>query len=83
MAHKQSIKISEAKILVYLASATASLHFVSAIAAKTQKDYGYTLHILKEMHMKGWIKREAGRGMVYYFINKAAPLEKAKELLIK
>lgn len=83
MAKKRKLKESEARILVYLENTKAQFKFVAAIAAKIKKDYGYTLHIVKEMHEKGWIRKERYAVKSYYFLTKLAPLEQAKELLIK
>lgn len=81
MAHKKEVKLSEARILVYLENVHSRWKFVGAIAAKIKTDYGYTLHILKEMHEKGWLTRDKQVTKSYYFLTKAAPLHKAKELL--
>ena len=82
MAKKQDIKLSEARILVYLESVTNRFKFVGAIASKIKTDYGYTLHILKEMHEKGWLRRDKQITKSYYFLTNVAPLKEAKEMML-
>ena len=83
MANKQDLKISEARILVYLDNAAVNLKYVGAIAAKLHMDYAYLLKILKDMHEKGWLKRDKTITKSYYFLTKLAPIEAAKELKSK
>ena len=80
MAKKQPIKLSEARILIYLDNVKAQFKYVGSIASKLHIDYGYILQILKDMHEKGWIRKEHQGLKSYYFNTKLAPIKAAKEL---
>ncbi len=82
MAHKQKLKVSEARILVYLSSIDPRLRFVKAISNRLDMDYPYCLGILGRMHAKGWLKKEEGALKHYYHvISTEAPLKKAEEMM--
>ena len=81
MAKKQLIKISECRILVYLAQVANPMKQLDLISAKLEVDYGYTIRILRGMMLKNWIfKHRLGR-RVFYDLSHGAPLEEAKSLL--
>lgn len=81
MAHKKTIKVSEARILVYLDKVSKLSRFVGAISAKLSIDYGYTLRILDQMKAKQWVRKEHYATKSHYFLTHKAPLDKAKEVL--
>ena len=58
MAKKKAIKLSEARIIVYLENSDKTLHFVRKISNKLEMDYGYTIKILSSMLEKQWICRD-------------------------
>lgn len=73
MAHKQEIKQSEARILIYLEGSDRKLHFVRQISTKLDTDYGYMIKILMSMKEKGWIgseKSAAHPSRTYYHLTK-------------
>jgi len=81
MANKQDIKKSEARILILISQVDERLRYTGAIAAKLDMDYSYTIHILEGMVTKKWIKRLTSGAKTFYEVNKASPMEAAKELL--
>ena len=78
---KQTIKVSEARILIFLNGSSARLHYVSAVSAKLDIDYCYCLQICKMMHEKLWLRKEEQGSKSYYFTTHKAPIKKAKELM--
>ena len=83
MRNKQTIKVSEARILVLLENVDENMRHISAIAHKLGIDYNYALHILAGMKEKKWVKVKSTGLKTLNYITKAAPLDKAKELLIE
>ncbi|MEA1877254.1 MAG: hypothetical protein U9N86_10355 [Bacteroidota bacterium] len=72
MANKKPIKLSEARILIYLNNTHRALHFVRKISSKLKIDYGYTIRILMDMIEKEWLCREKGLAnpsRTYYHIS--------------
>jgi len=82
MAIKKPLKINEARVLVFLSQTDDNNKFAGSVAAKLDIDYGYTLHLMKAMAAKKWLKPESYPIKTYYFITKTAPLEEAKQLLV-
>lgn len=80
IAKKQIIKISEAKILIYLSQVDNDKKFASYIANKLIIDYGYLLRLLHGMEFKGWIKKHVSDTKVFYSITGAAPIDLAKNV---
>lgn len=58
MAKKKIMKLSEARILVFLNTSSPENHYVASISGKLQIDYGYIMKILANMKYKNWIKPE-------------------------
>ena len=83
MTTKQPIKLSEAKILVYLNQVHLRHKYIAKIASKLQMDYVYCLRILKQMNEKGWIRKEQSRTKSFYLNTNNSPIQKAKELISK
>jgi len=85
MANKKPIKLSEAKILVFLENAHQSLHFVRKISSKLSMDYGYTIKILIDMYEKEWLFRDksaANPTRTFYHLTKTGieKLDLAKKI---
>ncbi len=81
MANKQKLKISEARILVYLAHIEEGKRFIKAVSNKLDMDYPYTHSIIQRMHAKGWLKKEETGLKHYYHVKWAAPIKKAEEMV--
>lgn len=58
MANKQEMKVSEARIIIYLSQTKITEHYVGCISLKLNIDYGYTLRILAGMCLKEWLRRD-------------------------
>ncbi len=81
MALKKEIKGSEARILVYLSLVSKPMKSVELISQKLEIDYIYTIRILKEMVLKGWLfKHKLSRNM-FYDLTRDAPVSKARDSL--
>ena len=80
------MKISEARILIFLDQAIIERCFTRSIATKLKIDYKYILGLLAEMVDKSWlIKSEGGYNKKYYRINKRklSKLVEARLILMK
>jgi len=81
MAKKKEMKVSEARILVYLSQVSNLKKSLEDISSKLSTDYIYTIRILKDMVGKNWLfKHKFGRKM-FYDLRLNAPIEMARELL--
>lgn len=75
---EQTIKQSEARIIVYLSIVPATKKNLINISQKLSMDYGYCIRILNDMAAKGWVfKHKHGRFMAYD-LSPSAPIELAK-----
>ena len=82
MATKQRLKLSEARILVYLSKIEPRFRFIKAVSNRLDMDYPYTHSLMQRMHAKGWLKKEEGALKHYYHvISTEAPLKKAEEVV--
>lgn len=81
MAIKKEIKLSEARILVFLSNAEPRFWFAQMISVKLNMDYGYLRHQLAAMVNKEWVVANRRQSRVYYSNTKNAPLEQAKEVI--
>ena len=77
------IKLSEARIIVFLEKVKNGNRYASLISAKLDMDYGYCMHIIKKMHAKGWLTIQQFAVKKYYFLTKFAPLDEAKKKIIE
>jgi len=80
---KQDLKVSEARILVYLNQADGRLRTLLKISSKLDIDYSYANKIISVMISKRWIYKERGTLRPYYHISVNAPLKEAKQVLMK
>jgi len=78
---KQSVKRSEARILIFLNNAEPRLKFAAYMAHKLRTEYNFLLLRLREMRYKGWIQRRRSNNKVFYTVTTIAPLEQAKKVL--
>lgn len=83
MAIKQKIKISEARIIIFLENAAPNLRFAKMISVRLNIDYGYLLRIISGMIHKEWIFPERRETKIFYSITKNTPTEAAKEIISK
>ena len=74
-----NIKLSEARILVLMELIKFHNRFAQHMANKLDMDYQYTLHILKNMLVKGWIYSRQPAVKIYYTLTSEAPLKQAKD----
>ena len=81
MTNKQSVKTSEARILIYLSQVSNGSRYAGIMSAKLNMDYGYCLSVLRGMFCRKWLRKEQYTQKTYYFLTKKAPLDKAKEML--
>lgn len=77
------MKLSEAKIIVYLSQVAQDFKYASSIAAKLNIDYIYTIRILNSMKARGLIHSSNAGNKVIYILTKLADIKEAKKLLIK
>lgn len=75
------LKLSEARILVYLDNVREDYKFARKMSVKLDTDYDYTLGILKAMKYKGWIRARRSDNKIFYTLNKKAPLNEAYDLV--
>ena len=81
MAYKQAIKVSEARVLIFLKAAPVRRRYTRAISSKLGIEYGYLLRILKGMVFKHWITKESTPVKTYYHIKDIAPYDDAVVVL--
>lgn len=81
MANKQLIKLSEARILIFLENADLKNCFTLGMATKLRMDYGYIIKILLILENKEWIRSNKVHGKRFYELTKKAPLEIAKQII--
>lgn len=77
------LKISEARILVFLKQVPKPERFARNISTKLDMDYGYGIRILKAMVEKGWLSTHRLDNKVFYNTESKAMLTKAKEEISK
>jgi len=80
MAHKQFMKMSEAKILLYLDNVSPNLRYAAAISTKLGIDYKYCIQMLKAMAYKKWLDIHRFGGRTFYKTNKQTPIQEATKV---
>ena len=65
---KQRLKLSEARILVYLSKIEPRFRFIKAVSNRLDMDYPCTHSLMQRMHAKRWLKKEEGPIKHYYSI---------------
>jgi predicted transcriptional regulator len=81
MALKKAIKITEAKVIVYLDVVDSPFKFVQKISSKLKIDYSYLCRILADMLEKQWVKRTCRDNRSFYELAHKAPIQESKDLL--
>ena len=81
MAKKQELKMSEAKIIIYLKNVEDTKKHAFNIVEKLFVDYGYLLRILQGMVSKGWLRKIVSGTNVVYELTSFAPYDKAVKLV--
>ena len=77
------VKKSEARIMVYLSTAAKQFRNGGDMADILHIDYIYIMKLLREMYDKGWLKSHEYERTTYFELTESAPLQVAKEILIK
>ena len=75
------LKVSQARILIYLEHVNNGLRYGMKIASKLNMDYKYCLEQLNMMKDRKWVYTDEYAIKKYWFLSKKAPLDKAKELM--
>tara|TARA_R100001530_G_scaffold41579_1_gene31783 strand:- start:732 stop:986 length:255 start_codon:yes stop_codon:yes gene_type:complete len=78
---KQFVKLSEARILMFLDNAERRFKYAGFITHKLNIEYNFLILRLKEMRMKGWIQRVHTSNKVFYTVTTIAPMKAAKKVL--
>ena len=86
MNKRKPIKLSEARIIIYISQVPNPLKYAQNISQRLDIDYRYCLIILNMMVAKGWLKEE--RSLIdhrkkYYQIADNALVEKAKKAIME
>ena len=76
------MKRSEARILVFLETASKPHRYLRQISAKLQIDYAYVLQIVEQMVEKGWAIKMPESNKIYIANSPDAPTDEAKEILL-
>ncbi len=77
------IKVSEARILVFLEKVKDDLRYADHIFAKLDITPSYCHHILNVMKEKKWLYCKQYSIKKHYFLTPTAPVKEAKKLLSK
>ncbi len=80
---KKPIKLSEARILIYLKNVESQLRFARQISYKLEMDYAYLLGRLKDMKGKLWIQPIRRENKIFYELTETAPLVLSQETINK
>jgi len=83
MPPKQPVKLSEAKILIYLSEVANPFKYKTMISVKLDIDYIYLNRIMSQMEAKHWIKKMKSdiKNRVFYELTMGAPLRLAKQIM--
>lgn len=77
MALKKELKMSEARIIIFLKNADLTNRFARQMMSKLMIDYGYLLRILQGMTEKNWLKKTVNHNKVFYELTEEAPYNDA------
>ena len=85
IAIKEFIKLSEAKIIVYLENTDVEHKFTLRMATKLNMDYGYIIKILNLLENKEWIKSAKIHGKRFYELTTKGKkyMQQAKQKIIE
>ena len=74
------MKLSEARILIFLNTVDERYKFAKEISYKLNMDYGYVLRMLGLLKFKGQIIDFRRENKVFYSLTKLAQVEEAKKV---
>ncbi len=77
------MKLSEARIIIYLKTAEVNLRYVQKISAKLDIDYGYILKVLATMLDKSWIVQIKYPVKTFYRLTDTCPIDEAMKKIEK
>ena len=79
------MKLSEARILVYLKNVSNPLKYARMISIKLRMDYGYMNGILAGMVLKGWLLKHRFENKVFYDLRDGSQstINEAKDIVLK
>ena len=79
------MKLSEARILVYLKNVSNPLKYARMISIKLSMDYGYMNGILAGMVLKGWLLKHRLENKVFYDLRNGtrSTINEAKDMVLK
>lgn len=80
---KKPIKLSEARILIYLHNVDSPMKWATKMSVKLGMDYIYLLRILAQMKQKNWIKPIRRANKIFYEPTNKAPLVEANERVLQ
>lgn len=75
------MKISEARIIIYLKNVKKTLKDVRSISIKLNIDSCYVYRIISLMLSKGWLKTHNYNGRLFYDINSHTPILTARKVM--
>lgn len=76
------MKLSEARILIFLDSVPGNLRYCAKISSKLGTDLAYTNQVLQQMAEKRWIDFSKSQNKKMYSLRmNTAPLKEAKEII--
>ena len=81
--HIEYIKVTEAKILIFLQNTDKHMRCGKRISLKLGTDYIYVMNLLNLMWDKGWVTNHMHHGTMYFEIAEAAPMQCARERLME
>ena len=73
----KKLKLSEARILIYLNQAEPRYKYARRMSSKLNIDYGYLIGILNGLHSKKWLHKIKRGNKRFYELNKIAPINEA------
>lgn len=73
------VKVSEARILVFLTTAAPLIRNARRISEKLRIDYVYLTTLLEAMYEKGWIRTHVHNQITFFEVIDAAPIDEAKK----
>lgn len=82
MAITGRMKLSEARVLVFIENAENRHKYCRYMSSKLNMDYNYLLNIVKAMQEKNWIKKHKLDRKVFYELAAKADLELAKTVIM-
>ena len=76
------MKVSEARIILYLYTADKQKKYATLISRKLKIDYSYVNRLLNEMEGKQWIKSYPSRTKIFYSVTRKKYITEAGKRLL-